>query len=405
MSFGLIALGLFVYLEFMGITLEAFSCCISPDQMLILLIVQPTRADLNTVPFEDIILSDTSLAALSTPDGSRQLLFQTKDSSFRRGLFVPSSNSWTIKNEPIELKKQPRLHTPIAILPTPSLFELFLIYVDTNDHIVIERVSPRCTAELNMLNEPVDVLPGSRRLSATLVASSKRSSTIVVLYEDASGSLAILHIQVDFDYVTKDVLGLSQNITHRLLSLLPQQREQMANSLSFPFTASSSMPVIFISQPNTTGDKEDFLLHAVTLSSPPPGNLLRQSGSGPAGFAIDGKPTLRMRDWLVSQSPLANMTTAESAAVEESDLAPCWACNGLGCEMMGPCYVRNQSLQLNIPGPDTVYPYSRLGFAQSNQTYAMYIYHQLDGHTLCEDVYNLFSGWSSRNITVTSSTS
>ena len=57
----------------------------------------------------------------------------------------------------------------------------------------------------------------------------------------------------------------------------------------------------------------------------------------------------------------------------------------------------------SIQSPDTIFPYSRLAFANSTKSSASYIYHQLNESIIIEDAYTLNAGWNSTAINIPTS--
>lgn len=65
-----------------------------------------------------VLLNDTSIAAIVTENGDRHIFFQDYFGAIRHALRRASSNTWATTNLPIPMKANvAKMQTPLAVIP------------------------------------------------------------------------------------------------------------------------------------------------------------------------------------------------------------------------------------------------------------------------------------------------
>lgn len=151
------------------------------------------------------VLSDTSLAAITTSEGNRHVFFQDFNQSLRHAVFAQSANTWLNGADYISTSPLPRNLTPIAVVeirvePSQAGFNfLHLFYIDINGFIAASSYLPGQSFGKNPtpppMNSSFQVASASRTLSVTQIAPSQNGTLAeaVLLYETPTGNITALH--------------------------------------------------------------------------------------------------------------------------------------------------------------------------------------------------------------------
>ena len=198
------------------------------------------------------ILNDTSLAAISFPDGSRHVVFQDINGFLRRGTFNPVTKTWTFQLDPLSTQVGPRYYTPLAIVPGAFL-DFLLFYVDAHNQLASIQVSPfsneggKC-----ILNESFLVSPKARRLSASKISVASEEFATVLFYEDIEGTITAL--QLNYKRLEYGLTMSGQNITTALSTFLSSGGISIA-TISSSIAADASLTAAFFYSLETLSDQ------------------------------------------------------------------------------------------------------------------------------------------------------
>ena len=167
-------------------------------------------------PLVNGALNDTSLAAVSTSDGNRHLVFQDINGTLRHAQFSVATNDWLPTINFVVTQQQPRKSTPITVIEAFSIdpesgTDLNIYFVDTNNTLAATQYTTQAEASIcvldsaALLNQSILVSTSAKSLSVARIPSNDSNvvptvpnSTIVqdeylLFYENPTNNVSVLH--------------------------------------------------------------------------------------------------------------------------------------------------------------------------------------------------------------------
>ena len=144
------------------------------------------------------ILNDTSLAAVTSPDGNRHVFFQDFKGSLRHTVFDQAANSWTNEPDNITTSSAPRLHTPLAAISIKfgGSGEIHVFFLNTDGFVTaaLYVVDSGFIGSPNPMNNTFLAAADTRTLSISSMSLSENGTVAeaILLYEAPSGNITTL---------------------------------------------------------------------------------------------------------------------------------------------------------------------------------------------------------------------
>ena len=377
-------------------------------------------------PTQHGVLNDTSLAACVSFDENKHVFFQDLNGSIRHAI-SSSPNSWPSAVEFLPISPQPRNNTPLDVYlintpnqSKPSMSVFYLSEGNSLQAMIYTPGSPPVLGNLNM--SEFGIPPAGRILSVSRVITNNTGfdNNALLFYENSSSN-----ITGHYGSFVPDNGGISLPGTWTWSTLFP--------ALTNPIITTSNGwlgPPIAVGTWSHVGQPSNGA-PITSVASFNPAALYNGSMAFDTTFAFQnftgpGKHTIACKSAILCYR-LANLskssvsspgdysapfvtggdtyTTADAKAANESDWVSFFvtdASRPIEAALSSiTFFVANQGLATfssSIKSPGTIFPYSRLAFANSTNSSTSYIYHQLNESIIIEDAYTLNTGWTSTAI-------
>ncbi|MCJ1261726.1 hypothetical protein MMC22_001592, partial [Lobaria immixta] len=172
------------------------------------------------------ILNDSSLAALSLPNGDRRLFYQEPNGRIKQAAYSSSSKEWPSTSISV-VASDARNNTPLAAMNLvstgdPLALEIYLFYVSTNGSLAIASFARGAWAPIGHASGISQFVAGtdSRSLSATQIPDSD-SIRMILIYQNSDGLMMIMEGNSSHGL---DSSCNWQNLTSELHSSIPSIR-------------------------------------------------------------------------------------------------------------------------------------------------------------------------------------
>lgn len=367
------------------------------------------------------IYNDSSVSIVALGDGDKRLLFQEGTGNIREALFSQSANSWTSDINNV-VAADARNNTPLAALlvnstGTPFADDtgpvIFLFYITANDQLASKQfISGSWTTRDNFSpagtpNMTITTATNTRALSCTLLNNNVLSGQAFVFYVAQNGSVESLTITpTSADSIVASpgpslpsslqgghVLALAAGASDANTVVTPQVGVLTSNGsvyydLYFSFFNNSAW---------TAPELQTLLVPALppTEQFTYPTSLTLANAFPATATSLPSTPTNAPSD-----------RSLQSASYNESligdvDIAQVFVNNptSLSYTLFG-FWVNGTDLAAyttkNIglsTQPKSTFPYSRLAGAVGGNGSDVLLYHQINGTSWAEDVYNLDGGF------------
>ncbi|MCJ1334162.1 hypothetical protein MMC10_010869 [Thelotrema lepadinum] len=354
------------------------------------------------------VLNNTSLAACISFDGDKHVFFQDVNGSIRHAISSGPS-TWSSTVDFLPISPQPQNNTPLDVYlintPTQSKPIMSIFYLSADNVIQAMTFSPGSSPIPGVFNTTEFAIPPTGKtlsVSRVITNNSNFDNNALLFYETSSGNITGHYGSFVPDNAGSSLSGTwtwstlistltNQDITKRNGWLGPPIAVDTFSNVGEP---SNGAPVTVVTSFNpsalynssTTFDSSSAYQNFTGPVSSP-GNYLALFASDIHTFTAADALAANASDWI-------QFFVNDASRPTEAALSSIFF------------FVANQGLKTfstSIQSPDTVFPYSRLAFANSTNASASYIYHQLNDSIIIEDAYSLSSGWGSTAIEIPTS--
>jgi hypothetical protein len=147
------------------------------------------------------ILNDTSIAAITTIDGNRNVFFQASNGSLQHTVFDTTFNTWAQYADFVLTPLMPRNNTPLAAISiAPG--EISLLYVSSNNSLTAARYVDTSSNEVSTpMNYSLLVAENTKVLSLTTIPFNQTApapdalqtlAKVMMLYEKPNSNITLL---------------------------------------------------------------------------------------------------------------------------------------------------------------------------------------------------------------------
>ena len=192
-------------------------------------------------------VNDTSLAAVTTPDGNRHVFLQAINGTLRHAVFSSVENLWLSNVDyliPLEPVSPPRLGTPIsATYPAgqnPSYILIYYVNIKNSLSAINYSILSVGIQYGDAFNGSVAITPGSRCLTAAAVEGRANDGLPIafLFFQAPSGNITFLYgrfMREEWEW---------QTMSEVLDTALREALDDEKTSLGCPCTSSKSSPAI-----------------------------------------------------------------------------------------------------------------------------------------------------------------
>ena len=374
------------------------------------------------------IFNDSSVAIVALGDGDKRLLYQENTGNIREALYTASTKQWTSDVNNI-VATNAKNSTPLAALlvnstGTPFAADtgpvVFLFYIAQNNVLASRQfISGAWTTRDNFsptgsANSTFATAPNSRALAVTSIANSTVSGEAYVFYVAQNGSATALSILPDDtgDGIVAspgqalpeslqggNILALASGIT----GSTPQVGVLTSNGtvyydlyFSFFRNGSWSTPERESSSANENSDHSQKLAVQTLLVPPlPPSDQIVLPTSLTLANAYPATATQAV------PTPTSTTAAYNETLIGDVDIAQVFVNNPssdsytlFGFWVNGTELAAYTTKNIGLSTqPQSPFPYSRLAGTTVGSRSNVYLYHQINGTFLAEDMYNIDGGF------------
>ncbi|KAL8853050.1 MAG: hypothetical protein Q9221_002080 [Calogaya cf. arnoldii] len=380
-----------------------------------------TSADQESSKSLHSIMDDTAIAAVTLPNGNRQVFFQEESGKLRRALYSSQAGIWQTSTDPQMVQSSPLIedaknNTPLAAATWRNIENgndiVSLFYVSRENNTLkcidweLDGTGPCAT-----WFPEITLAPDSPQISATwLMKNNSHRSCLLLIYQEPSQNLVVFRADRTLAGHTPSYTWFNE--TDRFNSALTKDRRTQypVDDLPGPSLADSCIAVS-LSDQNLS--KRYFYLncyfdqyvHVNSDNTRPP--LLVNGSIAEFIFGIDsitGNITVYNSSILYSSSILFT-TNSESALMptegyklgEIAEIGATKMANRIW--FMAP--VPQSPMVYARPSPNAPFSFQRLSTTSPMNTTKTYLYHQINDSTVGEEYWDGTSGfWLSDNLTI-----
>ena len=359
----------------------------------------PTITSSPSLATPNMVMSDTSLAAVELPDGDRFLYFQDNNGMIRQAAFSFSTQKWTA-DQGFIVASDAKNHTPIAAITTPQKGDTLIdglpvipagvaiFYITENNSLASLQLaqgtwnSPTHLGDFFTNISHYSAAPESRHLAVSSEGNGSQFNA-VLFYESVDSGITMLNgTFYNQSYTTAEPLTIPTwtwaNITDNLLA----SRTNKSDLFAPPFTTSHTAfgEALFLAKDqhgNPTGNQIGSHFDSIsveTSSSILPENAIQDSFQNSDLLILDQNlsPGLEGLNYFSSYYFWINGTAISPTMLPITTM------------------------------PKVPFPFKRLAGFSPAMGKKFVLYHQLNGTALGEELYDAsVGGWVSNEIAVT----
>ncbi|KAL8831082.1 MAG: hypothetical protein Q9191_001063 [Dirinaria sp. TL-2023a] len=368
----------------------------------------------------DVVMSDTSLAAVELPNGDRRLFFQDDSGFIRQATFSSSTKEWTADPGYV-VASDARNRTPIAAVTTPKKGDtaidglpeipagVAIFYVNQNHSLASLQLAqgswktPTTLGDFFVNISHFTAAPESRQLAVSAEGNATQFNAIL-FYESLDNDITMLNgTFYNKSFSTAEPLTIStwswENVTGNLIGA----RSNKSDVFAPPFaTAHTAFGEAFFLAKDQSGSYSGNEILTYFSSGSIGKQQQEDHGISPGDYRLIY--LLEAQSTILTPGAIQSSIQDSDLLVLDQNLSP----GEEGLDQFSYSYFWVNGTELSpysVPittMPSAPFPFKRLAGFSPAAGKKFVLYHQLNGTALGEEMYDAsVGGWVSNKITIT----